>query len=352
MSSEGDAGNVGAHRPFEDSRAAEMFGGEPQRVSVEQLPEPLKNRLRALKQLQATTAVLEAKFFQDVHAMECRYHKEYTKLNMKRDEIVRGTYEPSEEDLFPGDPFPAIQGELAEKLSKELKLEGPGIPDFWPTIFKNVAMLSDTVYPHDEPILKHLQDVRCSLNEQPMGFKLEFHFSPNEYFSNTVLTKEYFMKCAPDSDDPFSFEGPEIFRSKGCTIDWFNGKNITVKTVKKRQRNKLRGQTRTVTKQVQAESFFNFFSPPEIPEDNSEMDEETQSVLSADFELGHYIRERIVPHAVLYYTGELLDEDYEDDTTSESSEGDLSPGSEESENSGSKSQETEEGEPEEGTEEE
>lgn len=89
--------------------------------------------------------------------MECRYHKEYTKLNSKRDDIVRGSYEPSEEELYPGDPFPVIQGELAEKLTKELKLEGPGIPDFWSTIFKNVSMLGDAVYPNDEPILKHLQ---------------------------------------------------------------------------------------------------------------------------------------------------------------------------------------------------
>ena len=46
------------------------------------------------------------------------------------------------------------------------------------------------------------------------GFTLEFHFSPNEYFTNTVLTKEYFMKCKPDDKEPFTFEGPEIFKCK------------------------------------------------------------------------------------------------------------------------------------------
>lgn len=44
------------------------------------------------------------------------------------------------------------------------------------------------------------------------GFVLEFHFSPNEYFSNSVLTKEYHMVCKPDDGDPFGFEGPEIFK--------------------------------------------------------------------------------------------------------------------------------------------
>lgn len=47
------------------------------------------------------------------------------------------------------------------------------------------------------------------------GFLLEFHFSPNEYFTNQVLTKFYEMKCAVDENDPFSFEGPEITKCKG-----------------------------------------------------------------------------------------------------------------------------------------
>ena len=31
--------------------------------------------------------------------------------------------------------------------------------------------------------------------------------------------------------------------------------------------------------------------------------------MMADFEIGHFIRETLVPRAVLYYTGEILDED-------------------------------------------
>lgn len=29
-----------------------------------------------------------------------------------------------------------------------------------------------------------------------------------------MLTKEYIMKCIPDKNDPFSFEGPEIYKCK------------------------------------------------------------------------------------------------------------------------------------------
>ena len=34
-----------------------------------------------------------------------------------------------------------------------------------------------------------------------------------------------------------------------------------------------------------------------------------QALLTADFEIGHYIRERIVPRAVLFFTGEALEDE-------------------------------------------
>lgn len=45
-----------------------------------------------------------------------------------------------------------------------------------------------------------------------------------------------------------------------------------------------------------------------MPDDaEAELDDETQALVTSDFEIGHYIRERIVPRAVLYYTGNLVD---------------------------------------------
>lgn len=52
------------------------------------------------------------------------------------------------------------------------------------------------------------------------GFKLTFTFKENPYFTNTVLTKSYYML-----DD----EEPVLERSEGTQIDWKQGKNITVK---------------------------------------------------------------------------------------------------------------------------
>ena len=47
------------------------------------------------------------------------------------------------------------------------------------------------------------------------GFTLDFHFSSNDFFTNSVLTKNYEMRSEPDEADPFSFEGPEIIKSEG-----------------------------------------------------------------------------------------------------------------------------------------
>ncbi|XP_036149661.1 nucleosome assembly protein 1-like 1 isoform X2 [Monomorium pharaonis] len=298
---------------------------------MQSLPTSVKRRVKALKQLQLVTTNIEAKFYEEVHALECEYYKMCAPLYEKRSEIISGAYEPTDEQcVWDSDEDEEVLNNYMKDKAKieettetkkdetENEDDTKGIPDFWLTIFKNVSTLSDMVQEHDEPILKHLHDIKVKfLRADPMGFVLEFYFTPNEYFSNSVLTKEYIMKCTPDKNDPFSFEGPEIYRCKGCVIDWKKGKNVTIKTIKKNQKHKSRGSMRTVTKTVQNDSFFNFFTPPIVPEDSeADMDDETQALLTSDFELGHYIRERIVPRAVLYYTGEGLDdedEDYEDE---------------------------------------
>lgn len=52
-----------------------------------------------------------------------------------------------------------------------------------------------------------------------------------------------------------------ILPLSSCQIDWHKGKDVTVKTIKKKQKHKGRGTVRTVTKQVPNDSFFNFFNP-------------------------------------------------------------------------------------------
>jgi len=297
---------------------------------VASLPAPVRRRIKALKKLQLEATKIEAKFYEEVHLLECKYHELYTPIYSKRTTITKGDHEPTDvEAEWPSDSEDEEEG-LAEDVKEKAKLDEAnknedvkGIPAFWLTIFKNVEMLAEMVQETDEPVLEALTDITVTFSEKdPMGFTLYFHFAPNQYFTNSILTKVYEMKCEPPEDDPFSFEGPEIFKCTGCPIDWSKGKNLTVKQVKKKQKHKSKGSVRTITKQVKADSFFNFFDPPAVPDDpNAEVDEDTQALLTADFEIGHYIRERIVPRAVLFFTGEAL-EDESDCEEEESDEDD------------------------------
>ncbi|XP_078670370.1 nucleosome assembly protein 1-like 1 isoform X2 [Branchiostoma floridae x Branchiostoma belcheri] len=301
---------------------------------VENLPKVVKRRIKALKNLQVQCTKIEAKFYEEVHQLECKYAKQYQPLFERRRDIVTGTVEPTDSDCeWESDEEEEEDAEgktdeekLVDDLKEKAKLsEGEkeeetmdenveGIPEFWLTVFKNCELINDMVQEHDENILKHLTDVTVDFTEQPMGFTLLFHFEANDYFSNTALTKHYVVRSEPDDQDPFAFEGPEIISCKGCHIDWKKGKNVTVKVVKKKQKHKGRGTTRMVTKTIQNDSFFNFFNPPQVPDDGSELDDDAETILAADFEIGHFFRERIVPKAVLYFTGEAMeDEEYEEE---------------------------------------
>lgn len=74
-------------------------------------------------------------------------------------------------------------------------------------------------------MIKHLTRVHV-VKESENNLKITFTFSENEWFTNTTLTKE------------FELNADEIKRSFGDDINWKEGKNITVKTVKKKGKNK------------------------------------------------------------------------------------------------------------------
>jgi len=333
--------------------------GEPTGF-IEMLPECVKRRVNALKNIQVECAKLEGKFYEEAHHLEMKYAELFKPLYEKRSQIVNASHEPTDDEakwVEPGEDEDEesetkAEEEKEEKMNTEEKSEEEkseqekfadevknklnlnmdentkGIPEFWLTAMKNVELIGDMIQEHDEEILKHLTDIKLIFTgkkdgdtEENMGFVLEFLFNPNNHFTNTALTKTYKMKSEPDADDPFSFEGPDIIACTGCKIDWKKGMNITQKQIKKKQKHKGRGQTRVVTKTVQNDSFFNFFDPPEVPENEEDMDEEAEALLAADFEIGHFFRERFIPKAVLFYTGEAIEDD-SDDEEFEDEEGD------------------------------
>uniref|UniRef100_A0A915DIP0 Uncharacterized protein n=1 Tax=Ditylenchus dipsaci TaxID=166011 RepID=A0A915DIP0_9BILA len=61
------------------------------------------------------------------------------------------------------------------------------------------------IHEYDASTLKFLLDISLQVHTDPTGSSLLFHFAGNPYFTNTVLTKYYKLKTAPDNDDPFGF---------------------------------------------------------------------------------------------------------------------------------------------------
>lgn len=47
------------------------------------LPAPVKRRVKALKNLQLQVTNLEAKFYEEVHLLECKYNKLYYPIHEK-----------------------------------------------------------------------------------------------------------------------------------------------------------------------------------------------------------------------------------------------------------------------------
>ncbi|XP_014763071.2 nucleosome assembly protein 1-like 1 [Drosophila ananassae] len=291
---------------------------------VKVLPPVVQNRITALKNLQLEHLKIEADFFEEVYKLERSYQLKYQPLFDKRKEIIEGTVDPDVEKPNWKEPEqnPEIDGEIevfeeALKTYKNIPQNAKGIPGFWLTVFRNTAILSEMVQPHDEPAMRKLTDISIKY-DSGHSYTLEFHFDKNEYFTNTVLTKQYVLKSTVDPEDPFAFEGPEIYKCSGCTINWEKKMNLTVKTIRKKQKHKERGAVRTIVKQVPTDSFFNFFNPPEVPADE-EIDDDSQQILATDFEIGHFLRARIIPKAVLYFTGDIVDD--EDDEDEEEFEG-------------------------------
>jgi len=290
-------------------------------LSVEDQPLEVIKRVKALKKLQFENIKHEVRYYEECHKLDLKFEALYAENNRQRQKIIEGEYEPTGTELEWKDE--ALQ-EVIDKLEKEGgdQKKVKGIPDFWLTVFQNAneSLLCGTFESIDEPIMKFLQDVTVSLPPENTSFTITFHFAPNQFFTNKELTKEYLMKNTFDPEDPLDFDGPEIFKSKGCKIDWKAGKNTTVKVIKQKQKAKGKGKggQKFTTKQEKRESFFNFFTPPKVPEDEDEIDDVLQALITEDFDIGFAIKEKLVPRAVLLYTGEAL----EGDTDDEDEEGD------------------------------
>lgn len=281
---------------------------------LSRLPMDVRKRLRALRKLQMQTNAVEVELHEREFQLEKEFQAKHKEIYKKRFEIITGLYEPNDEECDIPDPDILNRidenSEMFTKLKRQNEVdkgdgdvivdnketaETRGVPQFWFHILYSNPSFDYLVHKDDEPILQHLIDIRTTYNTEPhFSFTLEFEFSPNAFFENKVLTKEYLlkMKC----DDLMCYEGPSIYKTIGCDIIW---------------------KTERGTKP----SIFDFFNPPVLPDDVLDPTyEEIKNALEDDFEMGDYVKDNIVPQAVLYFTGERDDNDVDESIDSKSEE--------------------------------
>nr|B9FU45.2 RecName: Full=Nucleosome assembly protein 1-like 4 [Oryza sativa Japonica Group] len=249
---------------------------------LESLAPSVRKRVDVLMEIQSQHDELEVKFFEEKAALEAKYQKLYGPLYSKRSKIVSGVLE--------------VQGETEEREEK-------GVPDFWLNAMKNNEILAEEIHESDEEALKYLKDIKWCRIDDPKGFKFEFFFYTNPFFKNQVLTKTYHMI---DEDDE-----PILEKAIGTEIEWHPGYCLTQEVLTKESSE----STKPITKTEECESFFNFFSPPQVPDDDAKIDENTaeelQNQMERDYDIASTLRDKIIPHAVSWFTREAVqDEDY------------------------------------------
>jgi nucleosome assembly protein 1-like 1 len=298
----------------------ESSGGEVY-FNIDSLPKVVQNRVKVLKNLQFETVKTEADYHREVHVLDLKYQARYDEINRKRTAVISGQHEPTGAEIEWPDKAKPKEEDLSGAVEKikitDLDENTKGIPKFWLYVLKNAnaEALMGLIEPHDEPVLEFLTDITVALSQPDnSSFTLHFEFGPNPFFSNTTLTKTYTLRENPSRDSPMEYDGPEIIRCKGCTIDWKAGKDVTKRTVTIKKQKAKKGAKgspeKKVTKEVRIDSFFNFFSPPDVPD--GEMREEDAATLALDFDVGFAIKEKVIPRAVLYFTGEAFEDDDED----------------------------------------
>lgn len=204
---------------------------------IESLPAPVRRRVSGLRAIQKDHAKLESEFQEEVLQLEKKYFAKFTPLYEKRSEIINGKVEPTDEEVKRGDEDNEEEADAAEPAEEaaqpdDLAEAVKGIPEFWLSAMKNQVTLAEMITDRDEAALKHLIDIRMEYLDKP-GFRLIFEFAENEFFSDKIITKTYFYQNESGYGGDFIYDHAE-----GHKIDWYPGKDLTVRVEAKKQRNK------------------------------------------------------------------------------------------------------------------
>ncbi|KAF7993434.1 hypothetical protein HCN44_010020 [Aphidius gifuensis] len=174
------------------------------------------------------------------------------------------------------------------------------IPNFWVTAFVNNKRIAEILEEEEEDALRYLNKLEVEEFEDiKSGYRINFYFDENPYFTNDILTKEFHLGS---SGDP---------ASESTEICWKEGSDLTKKL---KGKNQLKGRKRPLGHR----SFFEWFTDHGDP--------------SAD-EIAELIKDDMWPNPLQYYLapdmdvengieGEEIDSEEEDDDEEAGEDGD------------------------------
>jgi hypothetical protein len=232
------------------------------------MPAEVQDRFKVLHMLSDKRSKLNEEFNEACKKLEAKILEKKKPFFDDRNKIISG------ENTEFGDLIPAFDKsfkDLEKKVAAIVKPEDEkeeeskpptdvsylkgkkGIPDFWIRAVKANRLIWDQVKEKDEPIMEMLQHVETTAKEDEvsknMVLTLTMKFKDdNDWFKPNVLS----VHLEYESED-------QVKEIKGTPIEWLEGKDPTKKKTKKKQKHKKTGETRTVVKTVDAESFFNVF---------------------------------------------------------------------------------------------
>lgn len=271
----------------------------------EEISQAVVNRLVALKQIHTEVEEINEKYKEERAALEKKYEEFRAPVFEKRASVIAGDVEVE------------LEGAESKPEGEQEGEEEKGIPGFWYQCISNHPAVGSLVTEHDLDALEFLSDISVEYTDDYSGFKLIFKFRENDFFSNTELTKSY--KVSPDLLEE---KAPALTSVEGSKIEWKHKKNLCQAETQKKQKAKSgrkAGQIRFVTKVEPKPSFFHFFGDPRLDDDDDEDDEPEegqhpyQLSIDEDYEAGHAFRAEIIPDAILWFTGEALDDEDDDD---------------------------------------
>ncbi|OIR58224.1 MAG: nucleosome assembly protein [Amphiamblys sp. WSBS2006] len=257
---------------------------------VETLPQEVQERVQMLEELDAKHASVDAKIRDEIQEIHRRHQKEMDGLYHERECIVAPR-------------------------------EGEGIPEFWLTVLKNTPEIACMLNERDEEALRYLRNIRyvCDAGH---GYTLVFEFDENPFFANGELTKEYKIR---NVDDPETNDLC-LENAVGCSVAWKPGMDLRKKKVEKKRKHKMTGEVKLFEEMTEEDSFFCFFYPKDYSSleqpAESALDEEESYHVQRDFEVGDILRNEVIPHAVKYFTGDAVAEEYVSDDEDDEDESD------------------------------